>query len=138
MALATRLQHSNNASNTIGYEGFSWTCLFFGPFPALFRGDLIGFLAMVATAIPTAGFAGIVWMFVYNRWHYSRLISRGYQPAGGVSLSQTINIASFAGSREAENDFEPRFRQAETPISRSPSPTLQIATRGPKVSFGRR
>lgn len=92
MAIATRLYNPNRMSNTVGYEGFSWTCLFFGPFPALFRGDLLGFLVMLAAAILTLGLSGLVFMFVYNRWHYTRLLAAGYVPHLHPSALANIQV----------------------------------------------
>lgn len=68
----------------VGFKGISWTCLFFGPFPALFRGHFVGFLVMLVTIVPTLGLAGLVYMFVYNNWHYNWLVSKGFKPAGAA------------------------------------------------------
>lgn len=69
------------------YFGFSWTTLFFGMFPALFRGDFMTFISAFAVyfilAIISYGIipfiASIVWAFMYNRYHARRLIERGYR-----------------------------------------------------------
>lgn len=68
----------------VGFKGISWTCLFFGPFPALFRGHFVGFLVMLVTIVLTLGLAGFVYMFVYNNWHYNWLVSKGFKPAGAA------------------------------------------------------
>lgn len=85
MASAITLTHSSGLRKT-AYVGWSWTSFFFGGFPALFRGDALGFIvwvvvAVVATGV-TAGIGGIlvlfIWPALYNRWHARRLIEKGY------------------------------------------------------------
>lgn len=62
-----------------GFYGFSWTTLFFGGFPAIFRGDLVeGILVLVANFL-TFGVAGIIWAFVYNKRYTLKLINQGYK-----------------------------------------------------------
>ena len=73
-----------NGATRTAPEGFSWTTLFFGPFPALFRGDLkwaaIQIVAhFLATAL-TAPFFGIgamvswiVFAAIYNPRHIQDL-----------------------------------------------------------------
>lgn len=66
--------------------GFSWTTFFFGPFPALFRGDIkwaaIIFFASVLVGIFTSGIGvivtAIVFGFVYNKNYISDLVAKGY------------------------------------------------------------
>ncbi len=58
--------------------GFSWTVLFFGPFPAMFRGDWKYFGIMFLAAILSFGFSGLVFMFIYNRMSIQDLVSTGY------------------------------------------------------------
>ncbi|MCY4263756.1 MAG: DUF2628 domain-containing protein [Gammaproteobacteria bacterium] len=66
--------------------GFSFTTLFFGFFPALFRGDLkwacIQLIANVAIAIVTLGFGVIVsWVifaFIYNGRYLQDLQADGW------------------------------------------------------------
>jgi membrane protein implicated in regulation of membrane protease activity len=95
MASQIALTHPNGLHAT-GYIGFSWTSLFFGGIPALFRGDWLGFFAyfglVVISAFATAGIATVViwlvWPFFYNRWHARRLVERGYQITGSAGSIQ--------------------------------------------------
>lgn len=80
--------------------GFSWTTLFFGFFPALFRGDLkwaaIMFISSLAIGIITAGTApwviSIAFAFVYNKIYIKELIEKGYRPAGEESKRKLESI----------------------------------------------
>ena len=81
-----------NGATRTAPEGFSWTTLFFGPFPALFRGDLkwaaiqvaANFLAGLVTA-PVAGIGGmvtwIVFAAIYNSRHIQDLQTAGWKRA---------------------------------------------------------
>jgi hypothetical protein len=59
--------------------GFSWTTLFFGVFPALFRGDFKWTLIMFLAALFTAGLAWLVFPFIYNRLYITGMIENGYK-----------------------------------------------------------
>jgi hypothetical protein len=142
MAIATRMQNPSTLANSIGYEGFSWTCFFFGPFPPLFRGDFLGFLVMAASAAMTFGLSGLVWIFVYNRWHYNRLLAKGFVPAnGGFAFSQNI---SFSSATDVHYDKEP-VAQSETwfspssvrPVASTETPR-QIKSQPVTGGFGKR
>jgi hypothetical protein len=65
--------------------GFSWTVLFFGPFPALFRQDWFGFLIILLCALVTFGLSGLVFMFIYNGMYLRSLIRNGYAATGSSS-----------------------------------------------------
>ncbi|GHC71638.1 hypothetical protein GCM10010136_19030 [Limoniibacter endophyticus] len=80
----------------MGYHGFSWTCLFFGPLPALFRGHVIGFLIMLIAAVPTFGLSGIVFAFIYNGMHRNWLLGRGFKAPGMGGLGfASQNVINF-------------------------------------------
>ncbi len=90
MANRIALRHKDTGIVKDGYYGFSWTTLFFGFFPALFRGDFItfigGFVVSIIIAVMTMGvgafFIGLVWAFMYNKYYTRRLLERGYVLAG--------------------------------------------------------
>ncbi|SPF76419.1 hypothetical protein ALP8811_01424 [Aliiroseovarius pelagivivens] len=62
--------------------GFSWTTLFFGPFPALFRGHWVGAIVIFIVTLISYGLAGIVFPFFYNRWYVGYLVNDGYKVTG--------------------------------------------------------
>lgn len=89
VATPVKLRHKETGAGKIGSVGYSWTTLFFGPFPALFRGEYLVFLTYVAVAVaivialPETGpvlclLISLVWSFNFNPWHLRRLIERGY------------------------------------------------------------
>jgi hypothetical protein len=59
--------------------GFSWTVLFFGFFPALFRTDWKWFAIMLLIGIITYGLAFLVFMFIYNKLYINDLINKGFE-----------------------------------------------------------
>ena len=58
--------------------GFSWTTLFFGGFPALFRADWIPGIVLFLANVFTWGLAGIVAAFIYNKFYAKSLFEKGY------------------------------------------------------------
>lgn len=89
MATTVRLVHKDSSIIRQGYFGFSWTTLFFGVFPALFRGDFLtfvgSFFVYALIGLCTAGFgiliAQIAWAFLYNGYYTRRLLEQGYRLA---------------------------------------------------------
>ena len=86
--MATEINLKNkNGLNQKAFIGWSWTSFFFGPFPAAFRGDWLGFfiyiIASVVIGLLTMGIGVIVfqlgWCAFYNKWHARRLVEKGYE-----------------------------------------------------------
>ncbi len=98
MATRVMLKHPETGIVTRGYYGFSWTTLFFGGLPALFRGDWILGLVLIVLQFLTWGISGIIAAFVYNKYYTLKLIERGYQladsDAANVEARSHLSIAS--------------------------------------------
>ncbi len=86
MATLCYMKNPSNNLTAKAYVGFSWTALFFGPWPLLFRNEwgffLIFLVVYVIAAMVTFGIGafvlGIVWAFYFNKWHMRRLIQNGF------------------------------------------------------------
>jgi hypothetical protein len=86
MAQSIQLKHKNSGVLKTGYYGFSWTTLFFGCFPALFRGDFLTFIGTFAVlfliAVVTYGVGAFIamflWAFFYNGYYTKGLLEKGY------------------------------------------------------------
>jgi hypothetical protein len=59
--------------------GFSWTTLFFGPFPLLFRGELAWFLISLGLTVLTLHTSNLVLSFLLNRLYIQDLLKRGFK-----------------------------------------------------------
>jgi len=107
VAQQVRLIHEASGLTKTGYYGFSWTTLFFGFFPALFRADWITFLGglviYVIIDLITFGIGGIVasiaWAFMYNGYYTRKLIERGYRLAD----TEAVNAEAARRLRIAQN-----------------------------------
>ncbi len=81
------LRNPDSGLQASAYLGFSWTTLFFGSFPALFRGDFLTFVGtfvvyfiLALCSYGTLAFiASLIWAFLYNKYHARKLIERGYR-----------------------------------------------------------
>ncbi len=58
--------------------GFSWTTMFFGFFPPLFRSDWKWAIIMFLLFAVTFGVSSFVFPFFYNRLYIRDLINRGF------------------------------------------------------------
>ena len=95
MKMATRIamKHKDSGMLSDGFYGFSWTSLFFGFFPALFRGDIVTSVViffvhiMVGMVIPIFGsvIVLVAWAFMYNNLYTKKLMEKGYAFAGSDS-----------------------------------------------------
>ena len=90
MATKIRMQNPRTGETVTGFYGFSWTTLFFGAFPALFRKDFITFIGtfivLIILAFLTMGIGSmigmIIWAFMYNKYYTTNLIKKGFAFAG--------------------------------------------------------
>jgi len=93
MAKKVLLKNTNSGMLKVGRYGFSWTYLFFGWWVPLFRGEIgISLLHLIAT-ICTLGIWQIIFAFMYNKQHITRLLESGYK------LNDTEDKMSAARSR---------------------------------------
>lgn len=76
--------------------GFSWTVLFFGFLPPLFRGDFKWALIMFILAILTMGISGLVFMFIYNKLYIKDLVGDGYK-VRSVGLGTVEQVSQKVG-----------------------------------------
>ena len=75
------LKHSQTGITKQVKLGFSWTTLFFGCFPALFRGDVKWAAVMFLVAFLTFGLGWFVFPFIYNKIFIREQLEKGYVPA---------------------------------------------------------
>jgi hypothetical protein len=87
MATVVLMKHPETGLVKRGFIGFSWTTLFFGGLPALFRGDWIMGLILVLLSILTLGVAGLIAAFMYNKHYTSKLVESGYVFADSEALN---------------------------------------------------
>jgi len=85
--------------------GFSWTVLFFGLFPPLFRGDWKWAIIMFLLAMLTFGLSGLVFMFIYNKLYIKNFIGSGFMAKDDgmgtveqVSLKVGMTIPTLEGA----------------------------------------
>lgn len=91
--MAKTIMLQNPASGVIkkGFYGFSWTTLFFGGFPALFRGDARNAIYTVAGAFLTGGLYTLIWAFFYNKSYTQKLLDEGFALVGDpVSINSAM------------------------------------------------
>jgi hypothetical protein len=76
--------------------GFSWTVLFFGGFPALFRSDWKWAIIMFILQWVTFGLSGLVFMFIYNKMYLKDLLMNGYKITNFTSTSKD-QVGQYVG-----------------------------------------
>jgi hypothetical protein len=59
--------------------GISYTTLFFGCLPALFRGDMKWFFIQLLIQSLTCGISSIVFAFIYNKIYVKKLLEKGFK-----------------------------------------------------------
>ena len=73
------LIHKESGLVKKGYLGYSWSYLFFGWFVPIFRGELGVGLLHLAITLFSAGLSQLIFPFIYNRQHMTRLLLSGWQ-----------------------------------------------------------
>jgi len=94
------LEHPHSGIIKHAPVGYSWTTLFFPSLPALFRGDVKGFLIQLILA----GFLIPILIFprIYNKQYIQKLLSSGFKvrSAEGIEMEEAkrklgINLPKF-------------------------------------------
>lgn len=73
------LEHPNTGIMKKAPIGASGTTLFFGPLPALFRGDLKWAAIMLLVGMCTGGLSNLIFAFTYNKTYITGLVEKGYK-----------------------------------------------------------
>ena len=94
------LEHPHSGIIKQAPVGYSWTTLFFPGLPALFRGDLKGFIIqfiLVCFLIPV-----LIFPIIYNKQYIQKLLSLGFKvrSAEGIDMEEAkrklgINLPKF-------------------------------------------
>lgn len=90
MATVVNMRNPKTGLTKKGLVGFSWTTLFFGGCPALFRGDLVIGIALIIAAFFTFNITSIIAACVYNKYYTTKLLEKGYE---FVDTPQKVAIA---------------------------------------------
>jgi len=77
----TKITFENPKTNEIRVApvGFSWTVMLFGCLPAVFRSNWKWAGIMFFALVVSLGFAGLVFMFIYNKLYITDLIGKGFK-----------------------------------------------------------
>lgn len=72
------LRHSDSGITKTARLGWSWTYLYFGWLVPLFRSELTVALLHFFFGLITFGLWQILWSFLYNKQHLTRLLTSGW------------------------------------------------------------
>lgn len=78
MALLTLHNALTNKTRNVPV-GFSWTTLFFGPIPLLFRSEWKWFVICALFAVLSSGLSSFIFMWIINKIHIRELVNDGYK-----------------------------------------------------------
>ena len=87
MATVVMMKHPDTGLVKKGFVGFSWTTLFFGGFPALFRGDFLMGVVFIVLGCFTLGISSVIIAFFYNKQYTTKLVESGYQFADNEGVN---------------------------------------------------
>jgi hypothetical protein len=80
---------SNGVEVKAAPVGYSWTTLFFGFFPALFRQDWLWAVILFITGLVSSGIIPIIFSFFYNKVYINSLLKKGYKLHGTLPPTVT-------------------------------------------------
>lgn len=93
---SVQLKHPNTGQLKNAPVGFSWTVLFFGGFPALFRSDWKWAIIMFILQWITIGISGLVFMFIYNKLSLKEALMNGFKITNFTGTSKD-QVAGYVG-----------------------------------------
>lgn len=131
MATKIIMQNPQTGEMKVGLYGYSWTTLFFGAFPALFRGDILVFFIVFILNVPTFGLTSLIWSFMYNNRYTKGLLARGFVFVGSEGENQ-LAMANLGVAPANNMQFiSPAFQPAQpaplvTQIQDQPSQVNQV------------
>jgi hypothetical protein len=74
-----QLRHKESGLPKVGRHGWSWTYLYFGWLVPMFRGEIGMGLLHFLFSVLTLGIFQVIWSFLYNKQHLTRLMTSGWQ-----------------------------------------------------------
>lgn len=98
----TVLINPDTGETTEAPIGYSWTTLFFGFFPALFRGDIKWASIVFAVAFIVGPLSPIGFSFFYNKLYIKKNISSGWKVKSNVD--ETSKYVGFEPSKITYSD----------------------------------
>lgn len=129
--------------------GFSFTTLFFGPIPMLFRGQLGYFFLQLILSIVTMGISHIFFAFAINGMCEKKLQQDGFRPEiesdgkGGPGISTLIIVSALVFAFVLPSIFttgpdnqgeDQEIAQIETPMELPELASPALASPAPKVA----
>ena len=111
MAQPVSLLNKSTSEIRKSATGFSWTMLFFGFFPPLFRSDwkwgaIVFLINVVTNALYTGAsiITGIIFGVIYNKTHLNDLMNSGFVPQGDKAFVDSVYL--YAGRVAPNEDQE--------------------------------
>ncbi len=114
-----KLKNDTTGEVKVAITGFSWTTLFFGGLPALFRGDVLMAVLIFAIGFFTAWIGVIFFAFAYNKMYLSSLIKQGYRPFF-TSSGKIDDVMTSLGFSAEVTKQKPTFAQTAQPVAQEP------------------
>ncbi len=72
------LKHKDSGLPKTARIGWCWTYVYFGWLVPMFRGEIVMGLLHLVFSVITLGLFQVIWSFLYNKQHLTRLMSSGW------------------------------------------------------------